>query len=1059
MHLNKLVMRNFKKFRRAEVEFQDGLTGIVGSNGAGKSTIVEAIAWALYGNRASSIKRDYIRNARAGDADPVEVRLSLSLGKQEMTIYRAMKGKGLMPEAFLLLDDQRIAAGTKEVDQRLEEILKISYQDFMKTFYARQKDLDNLLKEGGTGKREYLLKLLGLDDIRELAIEQIKSDRTMLEEQKNRLAGAIAEIGDVEARLVEAAQGIQLAECELKEAESLHLALEDAHKKKALELEVQEEKMRSHSLLEEKRSRLESQDLAKREAIKKEQMRLADIEALKSQLLDLEPGLQRLKFVRERLELLEPKRKAYEDTYRKMAAAEAGIEGAKRALQENEERLLQLRSDAALLEELRPKEKEHSDLQAHLKRLEGLRNRYVELCARLKEETIRMSAAESNLARTEDSIKGLLLAKARLEEIQPRLKEARRLEQEQKEMSLQRERQKEFDGLASRKQALEERRERLEGEAAMVRQALEGLGDLEEQERMLQAQDRELDRLGTDLNSILADLRGSLKVQERALLEAQRSVKKVMALGEKGICPTCERPLEGQRDELLKKYNLVAFQAEREISDLHRAIRSQNEKMDGVTRSRSNLKKGFDDLNAKKSLRSALQADLHRLKLQISDTRSELDEILASIQALGPVHFDSQRMAMLEAALNELAPLMEECRSLTVRMADLPRKETERESLQKQRQIHEENCNDLNCQIQALGFAESEYASARKRLEKLVPLHDRFLSLQEKAQEIPILEEKISLQQQDLVGRSLILQQLQASLQAIGFDLSEYEGLQKEHKHLATMQEEAQKIQLKLATEPEIERRLKEAVLALTDLEKDLANVRKDLTALGYSIKEHETVKMELSKAKNDLETARKAVSEKKVQLGILKGGLERLKESSQRKKEHERTLAEVARKLEVVDTTRSLLNGFMDQVLLRVKKDIAKTAGEILDEVSGKYSLLKIDDDFNILVEDGGEYYPISRYSGGEIDMIAVSVRVAISEYLMRFGPEGESYSFLIMDEVFGSQDLEHREKMIGMLRSLEERFPQIIAISHISDVQGQFDNTLQIVEDEMGNSRVEVI
>jgi len=166
-----------------------------------------------------------------------------------------------------------------------------------------------------------------------------------------------------------------------------------------------------------------------------------------------------------------------------------------------------------------------------------------------------------------------------------------------------------------------------------------------------------------------------------------------------------------------------------------------------------------------------------------------------------------------------------------------------------------------------------------------------------------------------------------------------------------------------------------------------------------------------------------------------------------------------VARKLEVVDTTRSLVIGFMDQVLLRVKKDIAKTAGEILDEVSGKYSLLKIDDDFNILVEDGGEYYPISRYSGGEIDMIAVSVRVAISEYLMRFGPEGESYSFLIMDEVFGSQDLEHREKMIGMLRSLEERFPQIIAISHISDVQGQFDNTLQVVEDEMGNSRVEVI
>jgi len=553
-------------------------------------------------------------------------------------------------------------------------------------------------------------------------------------------------------------------------------------------------------------------------------------------------------------------------------------------------------------------------VQALLSRLEGLRNRYVELQTRLKEETVRMSATESNLAMTEDSIKDLLLAKARLEEIQPRLKEARLLEQEQKEMSLQRERQKELDGLASRRKALEERRERLESEAARVRQALEGLGDLDEQERRLWAQDRELDGLGTDLNSILADLRGSLKVQERALLDAQRSVKKVTALGEKGVCPTCERPLEGQHEELLKKYQLAAFRAEKEISDLQTAIRSQMEKIDGVTRSRSNLKKGFDDLNAKKSLRSALQADLHRLKLQISDTRSELDEILASIEALGPVRFDSQRMAMLEAALNDLAPLVEDARSLTVRMADLPRKEAERERAQRQRLIHEEKCRDLNYQIQALGFAESEYADARRRLEMLVPLHDRFLSLQEKAQEIPHLEEKISLQQQELIERSLILQQLQGSLQALGFDLSEYEALQKEHKHLSRMEEEAQKIQLKPATEPEIESRLKEAALALKDLEKDLTIVRRDLAALGYSIKEHERVKVALSTAEKDLEAAQKAVSEKKVKLGILKGGLERLKESSQRKKEHQRTLAEVARKLEVVDTTRSLVTGFMDQ-------------------------------------------------------------------------------------------------------------------------------------------------
>jgi exonuclease SbcC len=279
-----------------------------------------------------------------------------------------------------------------------------------------------------------------------------------------------------------------------------------------------------------------------------------------------------------------------------------------------------------------------------------------------------------------------------------------------------------------------------------------------------------------------------------------------------------------------------------------------------------------------------------------------------------------------------------------------------------------------------------------------------------------------------------------------------------ERRNLLKAEEDAQKIRLRLAAEPEIRRRLQDAIETLAALEKEIACAKKELNDLGYSSKTHEKAILALAEAEKDLEGVRKEVSDRRVRLGILKGELSRLRDESQRKKEHEKNLSEVGRRLEVVDTTRGLVNRFMDQVLIRVKNDIAKTAGEILEEVSGKYSILKIDDDFNILIEDGGEFYPISRYSGGEIDMIAVSVRVAISEYLMRFGPDGESYSFLILDEIFGSQDMEHREKMIQMLRSLEERFPQIITISHISDVQGQFDNTIQVVEDEMGNSRVEM-
>jgi DNA repair protein SbcC/Rad50 len=1059
MHLNKLIIRNFKKFRRADVEFQDGLTGIVGSNGAGKSTIVEAVAWALYGNRASSIKRDYIRNARSGDTDSVEIRLGLSLGSRELTIYRAMKGKSLIPEAILLLDGQRIATGTKDVDQRLEDILKISYQDFMKTFYARQKDLDNLLKEGGSGKREYLLKLLGLEDIKEKAIEEIKSDRTTLDEKRNRLAGALAEIGNVEARLEKAASDMLLAGRELEEIERTKSAKEATREKRKMELEAMNEKTRSHGLLAERATQLEEQERQEREIVNAANTRLAEIESLRKRLTDLGPKLERLASIEYLLELLEPKRMVYEEISRETAAAGAALRGEEKALLENKQRLLELDKDRALLDDLKPKEAEHTKVQTFLLCLEGLRDRYGELQTRQKEETVRREALLANFARTKKAIEDLHKARARLEEIAPCLEEEKRLKSELAELSVQREKQKDLEGFTSRKIALESRRARLEGEATRARQDLENLGSLEQRETELRRQDRDLDRLVTELNHILADLRGCLKVQELAIADAERSIKRVTALGAEGLCPTCERPLQNQRDHLLKKYETATAQAKEERERLQTKIAAQMELIDGATRSRSNLRLAFDDLNARKSRSSALQADLQSLSAQISESKSEQEVISALIKGLGDVSFNSQRLASLEAALRNLAPLILECASLAVRLEDLPFQETEHMALQKKMAIQEDKQEILKQQIEALGYAESNYIDAKMKLATLKPLHDRFLSLTDRVKQIPALKDRII--QQDLERERLVqaLQALQNSQAELGFNPIEYNALHKERKDLATAEEEAQRVRVTIAAEPEMQKSLNKALTTLDNLEKDLAQTKEMIKRLAYSPAEHETARIMLVEAEEELELARKIVSEKKVQMGVLRADLNRLTEEIKRKKELERTAVQVGRKLEVVDTTRTLINGFMDQVLIRVKNEIAKTAGEILEEVSGKYSLLKIDDDFNILVEDSGEFYPISRYSGGEIDMIAVSVRVAISEYLMRFGPDGESYSFLILDEVFGSQDIEHREKMIQMLRSLEERFPQIIAISHISDVQGQFDNTLQVVEDEMGNSRVEAL
>ena len=74
MILDRLVLKNFKRFRDAEIFFKDGITGVLGNNGTGKSSLVQAIFFALYGVQATGISADYVvssfasqkRSARSG---------------------------------------------------------------------------------------------------------------------------------------------------------------------------------------------------------------------------------------------------------------------------------------------------------------------------------------------------------------------------------------------------------------------------------------------------------------------------------------------------------------------------------------------------------------------------------------------------------------------------------------------------------------------------------------------------------------------------------------------------------------------------------------------------------------------------------------------------------------------------------------------------------------------------------------------------------------------------------------------------------------------------------
>ncbi len=328
---------------------------------------------------------------------------------------------------------------------------------------------------------------------------------------------------------------------------------------------------------------------------------------------------------------------------------------------------------------------------------------------------------------------------------------------------------------------------------------------------------------------------------------------------ERGLCPTCERPLEGQRDLLIKKYEDSAANAMAEKEKLAAGIAAQTEKIEGATRSRSNLRAAFDEINAQKSRRSALQAQLRGQAMQMHELQSEIGDLTTKIDGLGSVSFDAGKLAEVEAALKALTSLVMEHAALSRRLEDLPGLESEIGLRQKELADIEQRQGQLALEIQALGYAESDYLEARKSEATLKPLHDRFLSLSERVAQIPALNERIKRQEQEIERLDLALKALHISQRDLGYDPREFEALSKEKKELGASEKEAQTIRLTMAGETEAKERLAAAREAQQKLNLDLMECRQNLSALAYSPQEHEKAKSMLAHAEGELEAARKA--------------------------------------------------------------------------------------------------------------------------------------------------------------------------------------------------------
>ncbi|MDD2896547.1 MAG: SMC family ATPase [Aliarcobacter sp.] len=189
MILTNLKLEYFKKYKHFEIAFESGLIGIIGKNGAGKSTIFEAILFALYGELKSKGDKEVVRNSNASSKDAVIVELDFEFDTIEYKVIREFRGKTLTANAKLYKNTELITTGAKEVTTSIVNLTKMSKDAFVHTLFASQKELTSLSNSKPEERKKMIRKLLGLEKIDFVEKELIEKSRELKRE-----IGAFAEV-------------------------------------------------------------------------------------------------------------------------------------------------------------------------------------------------------------------------------------------------------------------------------------------------------------------------------------------------------------------------------------------------------------------------------------------------------------------------------------------------------------------------------------------------------------------------------------------------------------------------------------------------------------------------------------------------------------------------------------------------------------------------------------------------------------------------------------------------------------------------------------------------
>ena len=1010
----KLVMRAFGPYAQEQVlDFgvleKSSFFLIYGPTGAGKTSILDAICFALYGEASGGERQ--IRHLRSDHADPgvlTEVIFDFALGAETYRVFRRpeqgrpkKRGNGVTKEPAKATLWKRTGASRDEdegvvfaerwsrVNEEIERLMGFRSDQFRQVVVLPQGQFRRLLS-AGSSERQQILEVLFQTGIYRQVEEALKDTADQTKTEVERLREKKKEILERlgAGTLVELEDKLEDATKEKDTIENAIKTLREEETSAGKELEDAKEVVRKLKEHEDAKTALHNLE-ARIDEFKEKSERLSRARKASS-LKDIETELRNRK-------------EELTEAQKKLNTAHGALERAQEGKAKADEEFDKERS----------RQGERDSARREVDKLDSLRTQVEEL-AGARHKLIELEGKEKALARICNE------KKIHLEECEQALQEAQREKEAVMTLAAQADARKlEYDNL----QRTYERRKQLE--------------KLYEDHKKAEAKHFEFQRELKQANEEHSAASKELDLMDERWRKGQAAIlaRQLKAGTPCPVCGSTEHPQPAKEEGELPTESDFELARER-LKEIDSQIKELQEKASSSNNSVVKLETQIRSLEAE--LEAQKDEDISTMKCRVEEAKSLLDKARKA----------KERLSGLEAQMKEL---------------DQARKQAEKEAELAKNEL-QKTTTDFAVAKSSVEQSESripEELRTKDRLEKAIKKarnkHQELETAFQKAQEqqhnarVALAQAEATLKnakETEIKARDLADKARKNFLRRIeeaGFaNAEDYEASRMEEEAIERLDAEIQEFRGKLR---EADERLRRAEREAEGLEKpDLEPIEEKCAEIKKKLEEVLRRSGEVNKHIEQLKLAAcdvgkvdKEIGEKEAYYGIIG------------------RLAEVASGRNPYNIT------FERFVLATLLDDVLAAASTRLRMMSnGRFDLQRlagVDDKrraggLELVVYDAytGTTRPVNTLSGGEGFLASLSLALGLADVVQSYAG-GIKLDTIFIDEGFGSLDPESLDLALRALVDLQKEGRLVGIISHVPELKERVDVRLEVVPSKRGS------